>query len=76
MLTKIREKTNLTSSMVTSKPDCEATILGPSQFRLSYDCLEVLRAEEAGKTGVRVVERIGYGVDRERVRVCNDTLDG
>ena len=66
-MTKTRYVTNLTTSLMTSKPDCEATLLVSGQFRLGDGGTVQLQ-------GGREVKRGGYCVDRERVRVCKEIL--
>ena len=66
-MAKSREKTNMTAILGTSKPDCEATLLWPGQFRLGQGGLLVGETEWE-------VEEGGFCLDRGRVRVCNDTI--
>ena len=66
-MTKTREKTNLSMSLVTKKPDCEATLLGSGQYSLGEGGTLLV-------TGVvgREIERGGYCFDKGRARVCKD----
>ena len=66
-MTKTREKTNLSMSLVTKKPDCEATLLGSGQYSLGEGGTLLV-------TGVvgREIERGGYCLDKGRARVCKD----
>ena len=65
------ENNNLTGSLVTSKLDCEATLLGAGQFRLGASGLTIIGS--GGAAGEKV-EKGRFCMDNERVRVCKDTV--
>ena len=66
MMNMTRDKANL-SSMMTSKPDCVATIVGEGRYRL----VEGGAVQLTGKGG-KEVQRGRYCLDRGRVRVCQE----
>ena len=61
-----RYKANL-SSMMTSKPDCDATLVEEGRYRL----VEGGAVQLTGQ-GSKEVQRGRYCLDRGRVRVCQD----
>ena len=67
-MTKTRYVTNLTTSLMTSKPDCEATLLVSGQFRLGDG--GTVRVQ-----GGKKVLRGRYCLDRGRVRVCKEIVE-
>ena len=65
-MTKTREKTSLSISLVTNKPECDATLLVSGQYSLGERGTLLV-------TGLgREVKRGGYCLDRGRARVCKD----
>ena len=72
MMTKTRYATNLTVSLMTSKPDCNATLLVSGQFRLGDGGTVLVQGE--GKGGKKVL-RGRYCLDRGRVRVCKEIVE-
>ena len=68
-MTKTREKTNLTVSMMTSKPDCEAALVGEGQYRLVPGGTLQISGD-----GGKEVQRGEYCVDRGSVRVCKESI--
>ena len=65
-MTKTRMKTNLSISLITKKPDCEATKLGEEE--------DLYRLGDGGAlqlAGGRRVERERYCLDRNSARVCH-----
>ena len=67
MMTKTRDKTNLTMSTVINKPDCKASLLLPREFSLGEGGRLTLTGEEG-----REVERGRYCLDRGSARLCQD----
>ena len=67
-MTKTRMKTNLSISLMTSKPDCKAIKLGEEEglYRLGDGGALQLTGQ-----GGRRVERGRYCLDRNSARVCH-----
>ena len=61
-----RDKANL-SSMITSKPDCDATLVEEGRYRLVEGGAVQLTGHGGGE-----VQRGRYCLDRGRVRVCQE----
>ena len=72
MMTKTREKTNLSNSngLLTSMPDCNITLLGEEGYQLGLSGTVHLQGE-----GGRGVERGSYCLDMGRLWVCEGRED-
>ena len=64
VMSKTTEKTNLVLNLVTSMPDCDSTVVGKDKFKLEEGRAEI--------KGGKIVQKGGYCIDRETIRVCKD----
>ena len=71
MMSKTREKTNLSMGLVTSMPDCNITLVGEEGYQLGLGGTVQLQAE--GGRGVRMGS---YCLDRGRLWVCEGEENG
>ena len=62
MMSKSRDKSNMSMSLVPHNPVCEASLLLPGQYSLEEGVVVV--------EGGRRVRRGGYCLDRRYARVC------
>ena len=70
MMTKTREKSNLSMGLVTSMPDYNITLVREEEFKLGLGGTVQLLGE-----GGRGVERGSYCLDRGRLWVCEGRED-
>ena len=68
MMTKTRMKTNLSISLITNKPDCEAIKVGEEEGL--YRLVDGGALQLSGQGGRRV-ERERYCLDMNSARVCD-----
>ena len=71
MMSKTREKINLSMGLVTSMPDCNITLVGEEGYQLGLSGTVQLQVE-----GGRGVERGSYCLDKGRLWVCEGREDG
>ena len=67
MMSKTREKINLSMGLMTSMPDCNITLVGENGYQLGLSGTVQWRGE-----GERGVERGSYCLDRRSLWLCDE----